>query len=66
MFSAFKLNQQGNSVQPCHTPFPILNQAQKNGKGERRQGRKGDILNAEFPRIARRDEKAFLDEQYFL
>ena len=34
---SFKLNQ------PCHTPFPILNQAQKKGKGERRQGRKGRI-----------------------
>ena len=54
MFSAFKLNQQGNSIQPCHAPFPILNQAQKKGR---------ETLNAEFQGTARRDQKAFLDEQ---
>ena len=26
MFSAQKLNKQGDNIQPCHTPFPILNQ----------------------------------------
>ena len=26
-FSAYKLNKQGDSVQPWHTPFPILNQS---------------------------------------
>ena len=26
MYSAYKLNKQGDSVQPGHTPFPILNQ----------------------------------------
>ena len=25
MYSAHKLNKQGDSIQPCHTPFPILN-----------------------------------------
>ena len=27
MYSAFKLNKQGDNIQPCHTPFPILNQS---------------------------------------
>ena len=27
MFSAFKLNKQGDSVHPCHTPFLIWNQS---------------------------------------
>ena len=27
MYSAYKLNQQGDNVQPWHTPFPIWNQA---------------------------------------
>ena len=27
MYSAYKLNKQGNNIQPCHTPFPILNQS---------------------------------------
>ena len=27
MYSACKLNKQGDNVQPCHTPFPILNQS---------------------------------------
>ena len=26
MYSAYKLNKQGDSIQPWHTPFPILNQ----------------------------------------
>ena len=26
MFSAYKLNNQGDSIQLCRTPFPILNQ----------------------------------------
>ena len=26
IFSAYKLNKQGDSMQPCHTPFPSLNQ----------------------------------------
>ena len=26
MSSAYELNKQGDSIQPCHTPFPILNQ----------------------------------------
>ena len=26
MYSAYKLNKQGDNIQPCHTPFPILNQ----------------------------------------
>ena len=26
MYSAHKLNKQGDNIQPCHTPFPILNQ----------------------------------------
>ena len=25
--SVCKLNKQGNNIQPCHTPFPILNQS---------------------------------------
>ena len=25
MYFAYKLNKQGDSIQPCHTPFPILN-----------------------------------------
>ena len=27
MYSAFKLNKQGDNIQPCRTPFPILNQS---------------------------------------
>ena len=27
MFSAYKLNKQGENIQPYHTPFPILNQS---------------------------------------
>ena len=27
MYSAYVLNKQGDSIQPCHTAFPILNQA---------------------------------------
>jgi len=27
MYSAQKLNNQGDNIQPCHTPFPILNQS---------------------------------------
>ena len=27
MYSAWKLNKQGDNVQPCHTPFPIWNQS---------------------------------------
>ena len=27
MCSACKLNKQGDNMQPCHTPFPILNQS---------------------------------------
>ena len=27
MYSAHKLNKQGDNIQPCHTPFPILNQS---------------------------------------
>ena len=27
MYSALKLNKQGDSVQPCRTPFPVLNQS---------------------------------------
>ena len=27
MYSAFKLNKQGNNTQPSHTPFPIWNQS---------------------------------------
>ena len=27
MYSAYKLNQQGDNIQPCLTPFPILNQS---------------------------------------
>ena len=26
MYSAYKLNKQGDNIQPCRTPFPILNQ----------------------------------------
>ena len=26
MYSAYKLNKQGDNIQPCHTRFPILNQ----------------------------------------
>ena len=26
MYSAYKLNKQGDNIQPCHTPFLILNQ----------------------------------------
>ena len=27
MYSAYELNQQSNNIQPCCTPFPILNQS---------------------------------------
>ena len=27
MYSAFNLNKQGDSIQPCRSPFPILNQS---------------------------------------
>ena len=27
MYSAYKLNKQGENIQPWHTPFPILNQS---------------------------------------
>ena len=27
MYSAYKLNRQGDNIQPWHTPFPILNQS---------------------------------------
>ena len=27
MYSAYKLNKQGDNIQPCHTSFPILNQS---------------------------------------
>ena len=27
MYSAYKLNKEIDNVQPCHTPFPILNQS---------------------------------------
>ena len=27
MYSAYKLNKQGDNIQPWHTPFPILNQS---------------------------------------
>ena len=27
VYSAFKLNKQGDNIQPCHTPFPILIQS---------------------------------------
>ena len=27
MYSAQKLNKQGDNIQPCHTPFLILNQS---------------------------------------
>ena len=27
MYSAYELNKQGDSIQPCLTPFPILNQS---------------------------------------
>ena len=27
MYSAYKLNKQGDNIQPCCTPFPILNQS---------------------------------------
>ena len=26
IYSGYKLNKQGDNIQPCHTPFPILNQ----------------------------------------
>ena len=26
MYSAYKLNKQGDNIQPCYTPFPIWNQ----------------------------------------
>ena len=26
-YSAYKLNKQGDNIQPCHTPFPILNKS---------------------------------------
>ena len=26
MYSAYKLNKQGDNIQPCCTPFPVLNQ----------------------------------------
>ena len=27
MYTEYKLNKQGDNIQPCHTPFPILNQS---------------------------------------
>ena len=27
MYSEYKLNKQSDNIQPCHTPFPILNQS---------------------------------------
>ena len=27
MYSTYKLNKQGDNIQPCHTPLPILNQS---------------------------------------
>ena len=27
MYSVYKLNKQSDNIQPCHTPFPILNQS---------------------------------------
>ena len=27
MYSACKLNKQGDNIQPCRTPFPLLNQS---------------------------------------
>ena len=27
MYSAYKLNKQGDNTQPCHTPFPLWNQS---------------------------------------
>ena len=27
MYSAYKLNKQGDNIQPYHTPFPILKQS---------------------------------------
>ena len=27
MYSAWKLNKQGDNTQPCHTPFPVWNQS---------------------------------------
>ena len=27
MYSAYNLNKQDDNIQPCHTPFPILNQS---------------------------------------
>ena len=27
MYSACKWNKQGDNIQPCHTPFPVLNQS---------------------------------------
>ena len=27
MYSSYNLNKQGDNIQPCHTPFPILNQS---------------------------------------
>ena len=40
MYSAYKLNKQGDNIQPWCTPFPILNQSMMLGKteGRRRRG----------------------------
>ena len=27
IYSAYKLNKQGDNIQPCHTPFPTMNQS---------------------------------------
>ena len=27
MYSAYKLNKQGDNIQPLHTPFPVWNQS---------------------------------------
>ena len=27
MYSTYKLNKQGDNIQPCHTPFSVLNQS---------------------------------------
>ena len=37
MYSAYKLNKQGDNIQPCGTPFPIWNHA-KTGTIKDRNG----------------------------
>ena len=48
MYSAYKLNKQGDSIQPWRTPFPIWNQVRKTqiNNNEKKKQAKGKICTA--------------------